>query len=565
MNSSNGNIFTRFWRRLFNTDTGDGAVSGPITPAEWLVNYFRGGEDDNPTGINVTTETALKASAVWACIRLRSQAVSTLPLILYRFLGDGNKERARNHPQWPIFHTAPNDGEDIQQFLAFGQASIDLWGNSYSLNKTNGRGETISLEPLHPSAVKPKRLDDGRVVFEYHDGTKRRTFDRDSILHVPSMAIGADRITGLSPVAYHRNAISLTLAAEEFGGSFFGNGAVPAGFIEYEGTMTPDQKRAAVESFNRKGKRSAAKIGVLDQKRKFSQISMPMQDAQFLETRKFQVSDIARIWECPSPLINDNERSTFSNVEQLSLNFRIYTMRPMYRRWEACLNRQCLTAPQKKELFLEFLIEELLTADLMSKLAYIKGLFGIGLINQNEGRSILNLGNPIDGGDRYYLPMNMVPSDKVDEMLARSKSGAPPDTPGNGAPKEALETMIRDRMERLVRIESEQLIEASKREGNFVSWMDRFYEQHEGRMMQALRPIVPVVLFNLGRDPIGTEVEQLVRNYCSRSKECVLRVCDVSTQQTLAEQITTAVTTWPQTRVNELLREIFQEELSYAA
>lgn len=563
MNSSTGNIFTRIWRRLFSYT--DDESSGATTPAEWFVQFVHGGDSDNPTGINVTSESALKASAVWACIRLRSQAVSTLPLILYRMQADGSKERARNHPQWGVFHNSPNPEQDIQQFLAFGQASIDLWGNSYSINKTNGRGETIGLEPLHPSYVTPKRLDSGGVVFEYADGIKRRTFDRDSILHVPAMAIGADRITGLSPVAYHRNAIGLTLAAEEFGGSFFGNGAVPAGFIEYEGTMTPEQKRAQLESFNAKGKRKAAKIGILDQKRKFTPISMPMSDSQFLETRKFQVSDIARIWECPSPLINDNERSTFSNVEQLSLNFRIYTMRPMFRRWEACMNRQCLTAAQKSSLFLEFLIEELLTADLMSKLTYIKGLWSIGLISQNEGRSILNLGNPIDGGDRYFLPMNMVPSDKVDEALDKKSGGnQPPDTT-SGAPREALEAMIRDRMERVIRVECEQLIDASKREGNFISWMDRFYQQHEGRVYQALKSIIPVALFNLGRDPSGMESERMAREHCERSRQYVLAVCDVSNQQNLTDHITTAVTTWPQTRVTEVLREIFQEEMSNAA
>lgn len=563
MNSSNGNIFTRLWRRLFAYT--DGESSGATTPAEWFVRWVRGGDDDNPTGITVTTESALKSSAVWACIRLRANAISTLPLILYRSLGDGNKERARNHPQWSLFHTEPNREQDIQEYLSFGQASIDLWGNAYSINKTNGRGETAALESLHPSAVKPKRLDSGQVIYEYKDGIKSRTFDRDSLFHVPSMAIGSDMITGLSPVAYHRNAIGLTLAAEEFGGSFFGNGAVPSGFIEYEGTMTPEQKKAAGESFNRKGKRQAAKIGILDQKRKFTAISMPMEDAQFLETRKFQVSDIARIWECPSPLINDNERSTFSNVEQLSLNFRIYTMRPMYRRWEAAFNRQCLTAAQKASLFVEFLIEELLTADLNAKGVYLRTLFGMGMLSPNEGRGYLNL-NPIEGGDRYFLPMNMVPADKVDEMLEKSKSGgSPPDTTGSGAPREAVENMVRDRVERMVRVECEQLIEASKREGNFLNWMDLFYQKQEDRMYQALRSIVPVALFHQGREPNGLESERMAREHCERSKRYVLAVCDVSKASNFTDNITTAVTTWPQTRTDEILRDIFREELIHAA
>lgn len=542
----------------------DGELSGATTPAEWFVRWVRGGDDDNPTGINVTTESALKASAVWACIRLRSQAVSTLPLILYQSLGDGNKERARTHPQWSLFHDAPNEGEDIQQFLAFGQASIDLWGNSYSLNKTNGRGETVAMETLHPSMVTPKRLDSGQVVFEYKDGIKKRTFDRDSILHVPAMAIGADRITGLSPVAYHRNAIGLTLAAEEFGGSFFGNGAVPSGFIEYEGTMTPEQKKQAADSFNRKGKRSAAKIGILDQNRKFTAIAMPMQDAQFLETRKFQVSDIARIWDCPSPLINDNERATFSNVEQLSLNFRIYGMRPMYRRWEAAMNRQCLTAKQREQLFLEFLIEELLTADLNAKGVYLRTLFGMGMLSPNEGRKLLNM-NPIDGLDRHFLPMNMVPSDKIDEMLEKSKSGAPPTT-GSGVPREALESMVRDRMEFIVRKECEQLIDATKREGNFINWMDLFYaSKFPQKVQEALRSILPVVQLGLGIEPESAEAERLAKEHCERSRQYVLNVCDVSTAKNLTDNITTAVTQWPVTRVAQVLDDIFQGVETHAA
>lgn len=552
---SNGadGLISRIYRRLFASTTA-------ANPAKWFIDWINGGEE-TLSGVTVNQESALKASAVWACVKVRAEALSSLPLILYEDLGGGRKDRARKEPLYSLFSSEPNDEQDILQFLEFGQASIDLWGNFFAFNVTDGRGQTIRLEQIHPSCARGRRLESGRVAFDVFSGYQWKSYRPDQILHVPSLAISADRINGLSNIAYHKNAIGLTLAAEEYGASFFGNSAMPSGVIESKKEMTPEQKKQTLLSWNDRhgGSKRAGRVGVLDQERTFKAIGVPNEDSQWLETRDFQIEDIARIFNVPNPLINHHKHSTFSNVEQLSLNFRIYGMRPMGRRWEYAINRQCLTTEQKQRLFVEFLVEELLSADLAAKANFITQMCGWGIMTPNEGRAKLNM-NPLPGLDRPMLPLNYVPADRIDEAFDAKKQGGGQPNPSKMAMRMALDGMVRDRLTRLVRIEVEQLCAASKREGNFIGWMDRFYEQHVAKLHECVRSVLPVVNAHQGRETGANEAEAVAKEYAEASRKYVLAVCDVSTRENLPDNIATAVANWDQSRVDALAGRLFRED-----
>ena len=319
--------------------------------------FFLGG---STAGKAVTEHSAMQMTAVYACVRILSEAIAGLPLHLYRYNDDGGKEKALEHPLYLLLHDEPNPEMSSFVFRETLMTHLLLWGNAYAQIIRNGKGEVVALYPLMPNRMTVDRDSQGKLYYSYQMSNSDAPtmtggtviLKPSDVLHVPGL--GFDGLVGYSPIAMAKNAIGLAIATEEFGAKFFANGATPGGLLEYPGTVKdPDRVR---ESWNKgfSGSQNAGKVAILEEGMKYTPISIAPEQAQFLETRKFQINEIARIFRVPPHMVGDLEKSSFSNIEQQSLEFVKYTLDPWVVRWEQAIQRTLLTAEEKKQYFVKF-------------------------------------------------------------------------------------------------------------------------------------------------------------------------------------------------------------------
>ena len=368
-------------------------------------------------GKRVNERSAMQMTAVYSCVRILAEAVAGLPLHLYRYKEDGGKEKAIYHPLYLLLHDEPNPEMSSFVFRETLMTHLLLWGNAYAQIIRNGKGEVIALYPLMPDRMTVDRDRDGKLYYEYTvstddaptvKGTAVRLKPSD-VLHIPGL--GFDGLVGYSPIAMAKNAIGMAIACEEYGAKFFANGAAPGGVLEHPGTIKdPGRVRESWQStFGGSG--NANKIAVLEEGLKYTPISISPEQAQFLETRKFQINEIARIFRVPPHMVGDLEKSSFSNIEQQSLEFVKYTLDPWVIRWEQSIQRRLLSSEEKKRYFVKFNVEGLLRGDYQSRMnGYAIGRQN-GWMSANDIRELENLDRiPAEGGgDLYLINGNMLP------------------------------------------------------------------------------------------------------------------------------------------------------------
>lgn len=375
--------------------------------------FYMGG---STAGKSVTERSAMQMTAVYACVRILSEAIAGLPLHMYRYNADGGKEKAIDHPLYLILHDEPNPEMSSFIFRETLMTHLLLWGNAYAQIIRNGKGEVIALYPLMPNKMTVDRDKNGQLYYSYQRssdeaGGKNETvvltpFD---VLHIPGL--GFDGLVGYSPIAMAKNAIGLAIATEEYGSKFFANGASPSGVLEHPGTIKdPERLRESWQS-SFGGSVNSHKIAVLEEGLKFTPISISPNEAQFLETRKFQINEIARIFRVPPHMVGDLEKSSFSNIEQQSLEFVKYTLDPWVIRWEQSIQRTLLTPDEKKSYFVKFNVEGLLRGDYQSRMNGYATARQNGWMSANDIRELENLDRipAEDGGDLYLINGNMLP------------------------------------------------------------------------------------------------------------------------------------------------------------
>lgn len=376
--------------------------------------FFMG---SSTSGKRVNERSAMQMTAVYSCVRILSEAVAGLPLHLYQYTDKGSKEKAVDNPLYFLLHDEPNTEMTSFVFRETLMTHLLLWGNAYSQIIRNGKGETVGLYPLMPDRMTVGRDEKGRLYYEYmvssddaktlKDGTVRLSpYD---VLHIPGL--GFDGLVGYSPIAMAKNAIGLAIAAEEYGSKFYANGATPSGILEYPGTVKePDKVR---ESWNAGfgGSSNAHKIAVLEEGMKYTPISISPNEAQFLETRKFQINEIARIFRVPPHMVGDLEKSSFSNIEQQSLEFVKYTLEPWLVRWEQAMQRALIPQDDKSKYFIKFNVDGLLRGDYQSRMQGYATARQNGWMSANDIRELENLDRipAEDGGDLYLINGNMMP------------------------------------------------------------------------------------------------------------------------------------------------------------
>ena len=371
---------------------------------------------ETSSGKNVNERSAMRVTAVYACVRVLSEAIASLPLHLYKKISRFGKEKAIEHPLYEILHNEPNPEMTSFVFRETLMSHLLLWGNAYAQIIRNGKGQIMALYPLMPNRMTVDRDSNGEIYYKYftnesdNKNLKRLSqinIKKEEIFHVPGL--GFDGLVGYSPIAMAKNAIGMAIATEEYGAKFFANGASPSGVLEHPGNIKdPDKLR---ESWNKlfQGSANSHKIAILEEGLKYQPIGISPNEAQFLETRKFQIDEIARIFRVPPHMVGDLDKSSFSNIEQQSLEFVKYTLDPWVARWEQAIHRSLLLKNEKKDYFVKFNVDGLLRGDYQSRMnGYATGMQN-GFLSPNDIRSLENMDLIPDelGGNQYLVNGSM--------------------------------------------------------------------------------------------------------------------------------------------------------------
>ena len=375
--------------------------------------FYMGG---STSGKTVTERSAMQMTAVYSCVRILAEAIAGLPLHVYRYNSDGGKEKAIDHSLYLILHDEPNPEMSSFVFRETLMTHLLLWGNAYAQIIRNSKGEVVALYPLMPNKMSVDRDENGQLYYQYlrsidEVGGKSETviLKPADVLHIPGL--GFDGLVGYSPIAMAKNAIGLAIATEEYGAKFFANGAAPSGVLEHPGTIKDPQRVREAWQSQFGGSQNSGKIAVLEEGMKYTPISISPEQAQFLETRKFQINEIARIFRVPPHMVGDLEKSSFSNIEQQSLEFVKYTLDPWVIRWEQSIMRTLLTPEEKKSYLVKFNLEGLLRGDYQSRMNGYATARQNGWMSANDIRELENLDRiPAEaGGDLYLINGNMLP------------------------------------------------------------------------------------------------------------------------------------------------------------
>ena len=497
-------------------------LAHPRDPA--LARLF-GFTSNTAAGVSVTPDSAQAATGVWACVDLIATSIASLPLHLYERLDDDSRKKAREHPLYGLLHDWPNPEQTSFEWREMMAGHLLLRGNAYSEIFADNSGQVSALIPRHPDKVIPFRLN-GVLWYAYQDPVAgRRTIRADEMLHIRLRS--RDGLVGMSPIEEMRNVVGLAQAAEDYGARFFKNGAAPLGVLEHPQAIGEEAVKTLRESWDdiHKGNVNSHRIAVLEEGMQYKAVGLTNADAQFLETRKFQLEEQARMYRVPPPMIGILDRATYANSEQQEAFFEKHTARPHTVRFEQCLRMKLFDNPaDRARYYFEIDTSGLLRANSETRAKYYRERFMIGTLSQNDIRRKENE-EPIDGGDRYFVPLNMVPTDQLDS-LAPPSTDTPPatdDDPDDDEPPEdnaagratraltpaekrsaamrqrlrgSYARLFRDAAERVTRKETKAVRAAVKRQlgqrdlVDFLDWLDEFYRDLADFVRRAYAPVV---------------------------------------------------------------------------
>ncbi|USQ72281.1 phage portal protein [Roseomonas mucosa] len=373
-----------------------------------------GGGGPTASGITVSPETALRCAPVLGAVKVLAETVSQLPVHLYRRGADGGRERADDHPVEALLADAANPWTPASEFRLVMQTQLALHGNAYAwIGRTaGGVSELIPLDARRVTvAADSTTMEPVYTVTDAQGG--RRTYGRSEILHIRS--IGAGLYQGDSPVMLAREAIALSLVLEQHGAGLFGRGARPAGVLKYPRMISQEMVHRLRASFDSRhgGGANSGRTAILEDGLDFVPLQLSSVDAQFLEMRKFQLQEIARIWRVPLHLMADLDRTTHSNAEELGQQFLTFTLLPILRLWQDAMRLTLLTPEERRAgLYIEFLVDDLARADLAARFTAYSQAIAAGVFNPNEIRAMENR-SPYDGGEVYTRPVNTAPVDEA--------------------------------------------------------------------------------------------------------------------------------------------------------
>lgn len=368
-------------------------------------------------GVAVTAESAMRIAANYSAMRVISETLASLPLILYRRLPGGGKERATDHWLYPLLHTGPNAWMTSLAWREMGTLQMCLRGACYSRIVGDPRGRR-QMVPLNPDRIRPFLRDNGQLAYDYRPQQGGLvTLLQDEVLRIPFTTL--DGVNPINPIQMNRETLGTALAAQDHHARFWANDARPTGgWIETEADFKDDQQR---DKYREQWQRymtgeNRHKTAFLKKGMKYHPLSMSTADVQYIESQKLSRSQIAGLWRVPPHMIGDLERATFSNVEQQSIDFVVFTMQPWLRRWEQEIPRSLLSDREQETYFCEFLVDGLLRGDATARANYFRTAILTGWMSRNEVRVIENM-NRADNLDDYLVPLNMSPTDLLAEAV----------------------------------------------------------------------------------------------------------------------------------------------------
>ncbi len=395
----------------FRSSSGDRSAGGDF--------WFEPVSTRSHSGIRVSHDSALRLAAVYACVRVLAETMASLPLIVYKKRLDGGKDRVTDHWLYRVLAERPNRFQNPFEWREMLQGHMALRGNAYNQIITNAIGEIVELMPLHPDRIRMEVLPSGEYRYRFTDRFGQESvLPRGEVWHLRGLS--SDGLMGMSPIELSRESIGMALAAQDYGARFFANDAKPTGgWIEFPGSFKDNEaKKVFRESYQQaQSGANRGKVLVLENGMKFHEVGITNKDAQFLELRKFQITDIARLFRVPPHMIADLDRATFSNIEQQSLEFVMHTMTPWAERWEASIESELLLDDETLEI--EFDFANLMRGDAASRAAYYQSGIQNGWLTRNEARIAENL-NPLDGLDEPLRPLNMVEEDTAEDAESQS-------------------------------------------------------------------------------------------------------------------------------------------------
>ena len=406
MSTITGNpLDTGFWSRF------RGLFSSPIALDKGETAYpFAGGS--TLSGASVTTETSLKLSTVLACVRLRSEVIGSLPFHLM----DANKHVVTDHPLYRLLHSQPNYDMSAFEYFVAQISSMDLHGGAYSLIHRDGKGEVVALEPLDASAMSQKRLENGVIQYEYRKKNQLKTYSEDEILHFRGFSL--DGLKGLSVIQYGADTLGFQMDANNVAQNQFRGGLKAGGFLKTgERTLNDDQRkrlRESMETFSRP--ENAGKMMVLEAGMDVAgtPIKINPVDAQLLESRRFGIEEICRMFGVPPQLIGhtDKASSWASSLEQMNLGFLTYTLQPIIIKMEQTIARKLLSPADRLKYTPKFSVNALLRADVGARAQFYAQVLQNGVMTRNEARDLEDMPR-MDGADALTVQLNMTTVDQI--------------------------------------------------------------------------------------------------------------------------------------------------------
>ena len=444
-----------------------GASSGDRSPYGEF--WFEPVSARTGSGMRVSPDSALRLAAVYACVRILAETMASLPLVVYQRRADGGKDKVTDHWLYRLMAKRPNRFQNPFEWREMLQGHMALRGNAYNQIITNPRGEIIELMPIHPDRVKIELLPSGEYRYRVTDRSGTEVIlPRGEVWHLRGLS--SDGLMGMSPIELARENLGMALAAQDYGARFFANDAKPTGgWIEFPGSFKDSEaKKVFRESYQQaQSGANRGKVLVLENGMKFHEVGVTNKDAQFLELRKFQITDIARLFRVPPHMIADLERATFSNIEQQSLEFVMHTMTPWAERWEASIESELLL--EGDDIEIEFDFANLMRGDAASRSSYYQSGIQNGWLTRNEARIAENL-NPIDGLDQPLRPLNMVEEDAAEdlEIDTQAETAEPPEQKAIEPAEDSGVARLNGRFNALVQTTSERLARRIGRSGHLA-------------------------------------------------------------------------------------------------
>jgi HK97 family phage portal protein len=416
------------------------------------------------------------------------------------------------------------------------QSHLALYGNGYSIIEMNGSGQVIELFPLRPDKMQQiAQQPNGRWAYLYQFPNGRTEwFDQSKIWHL--RGLGSDGRIGYSPIQLMRQSIGLGQAAESFGARFFGNDARPGMVLETPGTLSDEALEHLRDSWDSEhsGVDKSHKTAILEEGLKASTIGIPPEDAQFLETRKFQTQEIARAYRIPPHMLADLDKATFSNIEHQGIEFVQHTMQPWFKRWEQSIQKWLMLERDRSTFFSEYLIDGLLRGDSKTRAEFYSMARQWGWLSANDIRELENQ-NPVEGGDAYLVPLNMIPAEDLDDVTvqasangSRAESRSGRSLRGRRRLISSFQSVFEDAIARVVRREVIDIGREAKKQlrrrtiPELSLWLNQFYDEHREFIRRHMRPvfrsyaeaIAGEAAKEIEGDPIADEeLEELVDAY----------------------------------------------------